>query len=523
MSQPTQRYKRTFAGSVGSGMKSVMGGDNRRYYVLEHKVSTQYHKAGESQKIIVDQIELGRDSRCQVRFDETFGTVSRRHAAIVKDGENWKLVQLSQTNSTYLNGRKIEKEWYLQSGDEIQLSTNGPKLGFIVPQGDKGLVKSIGMTARLNLFRQQALRPYKQAIATLACLFVLCSCGSGYYMYYLQQENKRLAQRVTEYNEERRAAEAQQDEELNRIRREKDSLRIALESTNSANTELKRRVSSMERRVEDFERRPAPSPSPGPSNDAINACKGDVYFIQTQKFVITLPNGESLSITYTNGQDSEMDNLFSNIAYTGTGFLASDGRFITARHVAEGWYFWYSGGAVNEGHKFLNQVANNGGRVVAHFIAISSSGKQLQFTSNQFKVNRSTDQQSNSEDGSIITLARLNHSDWAYINNVSGGNLKVNSEKSKSLERNTLLTILGFPLGLGANSNSINPMSSEAKTAHEGLQNDVIITTATTYERGNSGGPVFYTNAEGKLEVIGIVSAGAGRSTGFVVPISAIQ
>lgn len=137
MARETQ-YKKSFSGSIGSGMKSIMGSNGRRFYVLEHKVSSKYHKAGESQQIIVDQIELGRGSECQVRFDETFATVSRRHAAIVKDGDNWKLIHLSQVNSTYLNGHKVQKEWYLQSGDEIQLSTNGPKLGFIIPQGEKG-------------------------------------------------------------------------------------------------------------------------------------------------------------------------------------------------------------------------------------------------------------------------------------------------------------------------------------------------------------------------------------------------
>ena len=197
MAQATQPYKRSLSGSIGSGMKSVLGGNDRRFYVLEHKVSSQYHKAGESQRIIVDQIEIGRGHECQVRFDESFTTVSRRHAAIVKDGDNWKLVQLSQTNSTYLNGRRVEKEWYLQSGDEIQLSTNGPKLGFIVPQGDKGLVKSIGLTARMNLFRQQALRPYKIALIVLSILFVLAVGGLIAYNVYqnkIHQEEMAVMQ-----------------------------------------------------------------------------------------------------------------------------------------------------------------------------------------------------------------------------------------------------------------------------------------------------------------------------------------
>ena len=79
MAQATN-YKRTLGGSIGAGMKSVMGGDGRRYFILEHKVSSKYHKAGENQKIIVDQIEIGRDPKAQVRFDESFNTVSRYHS-----------------------------------------------------------------------------------------------------------------------------------------------------------------------------------------------------------------------------------------------------------------------------------------------------------------------------------------------------------------------------------------------------------------------------------------------------------
>jgi len=112
----TTTYKRTVSGSVGAGIKSVFGGDGRRYYILEHKVGSKYHKAGESQRIIVDEVELGRDPKCQVRFDESFSTVSRRHAAIVKDGSNWKLIQLSQTNSTYLNGIRSQRNGIFRAG-----------------------------------------------------------------------------------------------------------------------------------------------------------------------------------------------------------------------------------------------------------------------------------------------------------------------------------------------------------------------------------------------------------------------
>lgn len=529
MGQKTQPFKRSMSGSIGAGMKSILGGDGRRFYVLEHKVSSKYHKAGEEQKIIVDQVEIGRDPSCAVRLDgdpndKMFQIVSRKHAAIQKEGDNWVLIHLSNTNSTFLNGRRMStpgQKWYLQNGDEIQIAESGPKMGFKIPQGDKGLVKTIGLTARLNLFRQQALRPYKHGIVALACLLVLISGIGGKVIFDQQTEIRNQKQMIAKVDEERTQSEQRLNEVIDSVKSENSTLKEDLADAHKALDELIIIVKDMPTKIKQ-EVGNKPSPNPNPSA-AISRAMPHVFFIQTQKYELTMPNGERINIQWTNGQDKEMDNLFRALAYTGTGFLTSDGRFITARHVAEGWYFWIQGGQENGAFKFLNQIANNGGKVVAHFIAVSSSGKQLSFSSNQFKVNRSTDQSGVDEDGNKISAAQLNNTDWAYIN-MSGGGLKVNNSRSNNLKRNEHLEILGFPLGIGANSPSdVKPMSSEAKTAHEGLHNGVIITTATTFEQGNSGGPVFAIDDNDELEVIGIVSAGAGRSTGFVVPVSIIK
>lgn len=172
-------YKRTLAGSVGAGVGALFSASGRTYYILEHKTSTGFHKAGDSDKIIVDQVELGRDSSCQVRFDESCETVSRKHAAIVRDGEGWKIIPLSQTNATYVNSVPVQGERKLNSGDEIRLSSHGPVMGFIVPQGASSLVKSIGMTERMNLFRKQALAPYKKGLLALTILLILVIIGAS--------------------------------------------------------------------------------------------------------------------------------------------------------------------------------------------------------------------------------------------------------------------------------------------------------------------------------------------------------
>lgn len=192
-------YKRTVAGSVGAGMGAIFNGSGRTYYILEHKTSSKYHQAGETQKIIIDQIELGRDASCQVRFDESLDTVSRKHAAIVRDGNNWKLIHLSQSNPTLVNGQPIQGEYFLQSGDEIQLSAGGPRMGFIQPQGKQALTSSIKLTERMNLFRQQALAPYKKALWAMAILLLLVILGFGAWNYKLSLDNEALRQEMATY------------------------------------------------------------------------------------------------------------------------------------------------------------------------------------------------------------------------------------------------------------------------------------------------------------------------------------
>ena len=188
----TQAYKRTLAGSVGAGMGALVNGAGRTFYILEFKTTTQYHKAGDSEKVIVDQIELGRDSKCQIRFDDGCETVSRKHAAIVREGEGWKLISLSKTNSTFVNGQPINGEQMLNTGDEIRLSSKGPIIGFIAPQGAKGLVKSIAMTERLKLFQKQALKPYKTGIAILSVVLVLAIAGLSAYIYKQGENYSRI-------------------------------------------------------------------------------------------------------------------------------------------------------------------------------------------------------------------------------------------------------------------------------------------------------------------------------------------
>ena len=195
--------------SLGAGIKSIFGAGGRRYYILEHKTATAGHRAGDVRRIIVDYIEIGRDTRCQIRYGEDCPTVSRRHAAISKaeDGETWRLTPLSHTNDTLVNGKRVTAPVQLHNGDEIQLSTDGPRLGFIMPEGDQGLVRSIGLSARLGLFRRQALRPYRRAMVAIGVLVALLAAAGVYFIVrqqgLIREQQQALEQARAAYTREK--------------------------------------------------------------------------------------------------------------------------------------------------------------------------------------------------------------------------------------------------------------------------------------------------------------------------------
>ena len=66
---------------------------------------------------------------CQVRFEKDLTTISRRHARIERQGNRFRIIDVS-TNGTYVNGKRIA-DVYLRDGDVITFSENGPKASFL--------------------------------------------------------------------------------------------------------------------------------------------------------------------------------------------------------------------------------------------------------------------------------------------------------------------------------------------------------------------------------------------------------
>ena len=247
----------------------------------------------------------------------------------------------------------------------------------------------------------------------------------------------------------------------------------------------------------------------------MKAADKSVYYVIALGFEVTTPEGRHYEIECGNGEGQIP-------GWSGTGFLLSDGRFVTARHVVEPWFFLQ--GEEDSEMLTLNILASNGGKVVSYIGAVSPTGDKITFKSTDCRVNRAGDTMRRLRSGERVIIASGGTRDFATVQSGRPGGLPFSAEASRNLRRGTKLTVLSFPLGLGANSyNDINPVYGTATVAADGLQDGMILTTETTYEKGSSGGPVFITDTTGRLVVVGITSAIAGRSTGFIEPISSIR
>ena len=97
--------------------------------IIVELIHIQGPMKGSIQEFSDGYVSIGRHSSCLVRFQSDTLGVSRKHADIIREGNQFKLVDHS-SNGTYLNGKKVT-EAYLKDGDVLEFSEGGPKVSFI--------------------------------------------------------------------------------------------------------------------------------------------------------------------------------------------------------------------------------------------------------------------------------------------------------------------------------------------------------------------------------------------------------
>lgn len=544
----TQNYKRTLAGSVGAGMGAIMNGSGRTYFILEHKSTSKYHQAGEAQKIIVDQIELGRAASCQVRFDESFETVSRRHAAIEREGENWKLIHLSQANPTLVNGRPINGTYYLQSGDEIQLSVGGPRLGFIVPQGRQALTSSIGMTERMNLFRQQALRPYKTALTVMSVIFILAIAGLVAWNII---QKKEFDVKIAESRAEVEQLEIKQQELIDskaEIQRKLDNnegdtqlLKAELAKVNGQLGDVKNQYYAAQNKLQEIVAKQDAQesedvinePSSVDDNPSVEKVSEDLVIASTDlkdyyDHIYTIKI-DRIEVEYA-GQRIDPGIQLSDVV-CGTGFMLEDGTFITDRQNVQPWVYNIEGQWKEPWRHLMAQFVACGADVIIHYRAYSTkgTGKPLNFVNTDFVVNEVGDADLvveiergfrrtwRSYFGVSITewTAKKYHmkvgvisktsKSYAYIRNKGtyGEGIPYDVETSTNMSGGTEIHMVGY--ARKTNEHNLVPAHFNDKTNVDDTQNGTIILQGQVGEAGYYGSPAFYKDKNGQYRIVGVM------------------
>lgn len=94
---------------------------------------------GEIQEFSGPEIRIGRHPGSHVRFPADLVIVSRDHARIIREGNRFKLINLS-ANYTHVGKKTLKEneEVYLKSGDWMMFAEGGPKVSFLTMVKEKG-------------------------------------------------------------------------------------------------------------------------------------------------------------------------------------------------------------------------------------------------------------------------------------------------------------------------------------------------------------------------------------------------
>ena len=85
-------------------------------------------RAGETYPLSGERITLGRHPEAAIFLDDV--TVSRDHAIVTREGDDYVIIDEGSLNGTFVNRRRDERT-VLKDGDEIQIGKY--KLTFIIP------------------------------------------------------------------------------------------------------------------------------------------------------------------------------------------------------------------------------------------------------------------------------------------------------------------------------------------------------------------------------------------------------
>src|SRR4051812_36468764 len=121
------------------------------------KISVMFGSNVESEHTLVkDEIKIGRAMDCEIVVDNL--GVSRHHCTIVKENDDWVVVDGGSNNGTFVGGQKIKRHT-LKHADRIVLGKHSllfDQHGTAESEGAGGAKKKAGMGGEMTMFVDQA-------------------------------------------------------------------------------------------------------------------------------------------------------------------------------------------------------------------------------------------------------------------------------------------------------------------------------------------------------------------------------
>lgn len=419
---------------------------------------------GEQKHIKSETLLLGREKSSGIHVGENYPTVSRKHAKITVENHDFTLIHLGK-NPTIVNGIPVEEKWYLQDGDIIQLSKDGPKFKFLLPYKTSipaSHPPQTGFTALIQQISQKAIRPYQYAILTLLGLFVLTfSLIAVFWGEQLFQEpnEKQLA-----------------------------NYQLPIESA---------------------------------QNIAKLLPEEHVYLVISQKITFQYPNGKEEAIDLASNPITGTGFLCNDGKFITARHVVQFWKYLKSQNS-------YKKNTENDFYTKINVLEQQGVDINADFLAVSPAGKRIQFSYKDAIFDNTSDLEGHNivYEGRSSQIMHLNpQTDWLYIPTGSSSEIIYDKNQAISLEKGEKLYILGYSLGMYKQDfarNKIEPLYSESTVSQSGIVNGMISISDRNFERGNSGGPVFVRQND-QFVVIGIVSLAESSSLGSIVPISSVR
>ena len=574
----TERFQ-TANSNLGATLRqsaSFISGKQVPNYSLLYLDPTIRNQQGTHENIVLPNVTMGRGERCHVRYDDNYGTVSREHASISYGENNFVLNHNpNASNPTFVNGNEVMAPVTLNNGDEIQLSSNGPRLRFM--SGETTQAAKMGFTSRLGSAVGQAIRPYKKAVIILSVFLVGALGLGGFSLFQNKQlssdlksssfaieslnqdisskssEITKLESKVKSISNKNSAESRKLAEQLEQSKMELEASRQQLASTQRMQRENQAKINRLEKEKEEALNNeaestptplttgaslnkpasaPAPAETAAASGDApkatFSALAGDNVFVLIARSIELMSKAGFKKLDARRLiEGEENDGLWSGVA-----FLTEDGKLVTARQNIQPWRFYKPESEdFKEFYQAINELETEYGNVNVLFELVGKDGKLQMLETKEVIMNESKDElieqrvfnSKSKKDKLEVKVSTDQSTNWAYFPIVgTKGNIKVASKKDlKKVQEGDVVNAIGYAVDLAGNvaQNELAPLMMSGDVAFRNQKSNTLEVSKVIFPEGSLGGPVFM-NVKNEFKAIGIVGS---KSTGITSTIILIN